>query len=263
MKQFLLFCVLAYSISWLIWLPLYGSAIGIVSLPIFPYHHAIGALGPLLAAFITTYIFKKGEGIKLLFYKCIKVRPILYLLIAAFAPTILGYSAILASSIIHNVAPNSIDLFTSKEFPNFSIPGLLVYNLLFFGFGEEVGWRGVGLPFLQTKMNALAASCVLTIVWAMWHIPLFFYRPGYMDMNVMAIVGWVLSLLTGSILLTWLHNSSKGSLLICALFHSTIDIAFTSQAMIQPSLNYLGFLITVWGVLTVIIFKAKKLSVFA
>ena len=245
MKQFLLFCVLAYSISWLIWLPLYGPAIGIFNIPILPYHHGIGAMGPLLAAFITTFIYKKGEGIKSLLFSCIKFRPILYLLIAAFAPTILGYCALFATSIMHHELPATLDLFTSKEFPNFSIPSLIIYNLVFFGFGEEVGWRGIGLPFLQTKMNAFAASSILTIVWAMWHIPLFLYRPGYLDMNATAIIGWALSLFTGSILLTWLYNSSKGSLLICALFHSTIDIAFTSKAMIQPCINYLGFLITV------------------
>ena len=79
-------------------------------------------------------------------------------------------------------------------------------------------------------------------------------------MGFAGIIGWVFSLLTGSILLTWLYNSSKGSILICAVFHSTIDIAFTADLAGLNVINYMGFLITVWGILTILIFKPKNLS---
>jgi hypothetical protein len=49
------FFALAYGISWAIWLPLYLPRFGIATLPVSPYHHALGALGPLLAAFLLTY----------------------------------------------------------------------------------------------------------------------------------------------------------------------------------------------------------------
>ena len=74
------------------------------------------------------------------------------------------------------------------------------------------------------------------------------------------ILGWFFSLLTGSILLTWLYNSSKASILICSVFHSTIDIAFTAGLAGVNVVNYMGFLITVWGILTIIIFKPKNLA---
>ena len=79
-------------------------------------------------------------------------------------------------------------------------------------------------------------------------------------MGFAGIMGWVFSLLTGSILLTWLYNSSKASILICAVFHSTIDIAFTADIANVNVINYMGFLITVWGILTILIFKPKNLS---
>lgn len=72
--------------------------------------------------------------------------------------------------------------------------------------------------------------------------------------------GWFFSLLTGSILLTWLYNSSKASILICAVFHSTVDIAFTADIADKSIVNYMGFLITVWGILTIVIFKPKNLA---
>lgn len=79
-------------------------------------------------------------------------------------------------------------------------------------------------------------------------------------MEVADILGWTLSLLTGSILLTWLFNASKGSILICAVFHATVDIAFTADMSDERLMNFMGFIITLWGIITVIIFKPKTLA---
>lgn len=79
-------------------------------------------------------------------------------------------------------------------------------------------------------------------------------------MDFAGMTGWIFSLLTGSILLTWLYNSSKASILICAVFHSTTDIAFTADVASINVINYMGFLITVWGILTILIFRPKNLA---
>lgn len=260
MKQLLTYFGFAYIISWIIWLPLYGHILGLTNLPSLTFQHALGALGPLIASFITTFIFLKKEGLKVLLKKCFQVKPIIYLTIALLSPFLLAIIAIVINHFITKTPISLTGLLTTKEFPNFNLITLLMYNLVFFGFGEEVGWRGFALPQLQNKMNALTASIVLTLFWAFWHLPLFFYRPGYTSMDSVAIIGWILSLLTGSILLTWLFNSTKGSILICAIFHSTIDIAFTADFTDKNIINYMGFLITVWGIGLIIIFKPKTLA---
>ena len=79
-------------------------------------------------------------------------------------------------------------------------------------------------------------------------------------MDFAGILGWTFSLLTGCILLTWLYNSSRASILICAVFHSTIDIAFTADFADKTIVNYMGFLITLWGIMTIIILKPKNLA---
>ena len=260
MKQLLTYFGLAYLISWIIWLPLYGHIFGLTNLPTLPFHHGIGGLGPLIASFLTTWIFLKREGLKNLLAKCLQVKPLIYLAIALFSPFILAFFALLISYIIDNKPINLSELLRTKEFPQFNWLIFFIYNLIFFGFGEEVGWRGFALPRLQNKSRALTASIVLTVFWALWHGPLFFYRSGYTTMNTAGILGWVFSLLTGSILLTWLYNSSRASILICAVFHSTIDVAFTADFADKNVINYLGFLITVWGILTILIFKPKNLA---
>ena len=260
MKQLLTYFALAYLISWVIWLPLYGHVFGLNNLPALPLQHALGGLGPLVASFLTTWIFLKKEGLKNLIAKCLQLKPLIYLAVALFSSFILAIAALLMSYLIDKTPIDLSGLLRSKEFPQFTLLTLFIYNLIFFGFGEEVGWRGFALPRLQNKFNALTASLTLTVFWALWHLPLFLYRPTYMTMGFAGIIGWVFSLLTGSILLTWLYNSSRASILICAVFHSTIDIAFTADIANINVINYMGFLITVWGILTIYIFKPKNLA---
>ena len=71
-------------------------------------------------------------------------------------------------------------------------------------------------------------------------------------MGVLGVIGWLFSLLTGSILLTWLYNESRGSLLVVALFHAGVDVAFTSAASSPVAVNTAGALITLWGIAVVV-----------
>lgn len=260
MKPLILYFVLAYSFSWLIWLPLYGPHFGVYGLPLLPFHHGLGGLGPLVSAFITTYVFQKKAGVWQLLLKCIQPKPSLYLMIALFSPFVLAGLAAVGSYFLYQTPLNFTSMMRSGEFSDFSPAAVFGYNILFFGLGEEAGWRGFALPRFQKRFNALTSSLFLTLFWAIWHWPAFFYRPGYVSMDLGGIAGWVFSLLTGSVLLTWLYNSSRGSILICAVFHATVDMAFTAENTRPETTALLGMMITVWGVLTIIIFKPKRLS---
>lgn len=260
MRQLIIYFGLAYLISWTIWLPLYGSALGLPPLPTLPYHHALGGFGPLIASLLTTWVFNGKEEVMRLAKRCLQIRPILYFSIALFSPFLLAFAATFISHFVSKSPASFTGLYTSKEFPQFNLLTFSLYNLLFFGFGEEVGWRGFALPRFQKKYSALMSSVILTLFWAIWHWPLFLYRPGYTSMDPAGIFGWIFSLLTGSVLLTWLFNSSRASILTCAVFHATVDIAFTADFADKSTVNYMGFLITIWGILTILIFKPKNLA---
>ena len=88
--------------------------------------------------------------------------------------------------------------------------------------GEEIGWRGFALPRLQERYGALAASLLLGLVWAAWHLPLWFV-PGQEMPPFLLFVPNVVAL---SVVLAWLYNGTQGSLLIVALAHTANNVAF-------------------------------------
>lgn len=92
--------------------------------------------------------------------------------------------------------------------------------------------------------------------WGNWRGPLL----PYAAMNVAGIVGFLSSLATGAILLTWLYNSSGGSLLIAMLFHGSINVVFNSQVATGTTVNAMGALVIVWAVLVVIFAGTANLS---
>jgi len=99
-----------------------------------------------------------------------------------------------------------------------------------FGVGEEVGWRGFLLPRLQTGRSALRATGLLTVIWAAWHTPAFWFREGYVGLGVGELAGFLLGLGAGAIVLTALYNASRGSILAVALWHGSWNWVATSDA---------------------------------
>jgi membrane protease YdiL (CAAX protease family) len=243
----------AYGISWLLWAPLWLPAFGVDGLPVLPFHHALGALGPITAAFLVSAMETGWAGPLDLFRRMGLWRGRLaWMAVALLVPFALLALAAVGASLIGGESLSLAGFGSSREFPQFSALGFLAYNIVSFGYGEEVGWRGFALPRLQTRHSAFVATFLLTLGWALWHLPLFFYRPGYMGMGATDIVGWFMSFLTGAVLLTWLYNESRGSLLVVALFHAAVDIVFTSDVSSQSVTNAAGVLITFWGIIVLV-----------
>ena len=55
-----------------------------------------------------------------------------------------------------------------------SFLGFLLLMILGGPLAEELGWRGFARDPLQKGRSALSASLILGVIWALWHLPLFF-----------------------------------------------------------------------------------------
>lgn len=147
----------------------------------------------------------------------------------------------------------------SVEYPALRRWQYWLANIFFYGFGEEVGWRGFALPRLQARRSALAAALIVGVVWALWHLPLFAFAGGLSAKGIGGVLGWLFSILTGSILMTFLFNQSGGSVLAVALFHGVLDILMTSP--VAPSLpSIMGAILTLLGIAVVVVLRPTNLA---
>jgi uncharacterized protein len=109
--------------------------------------------------------------------------------------------------------------------PLTSIPLLLVILVIFAGFGEEFGWRGFALPRLQARYSALGSTLIISIFWALWHLPKFFVvgesqHTWMQEAGFLAsFVGYAIFVFAWSVIYTWVFNNTKGSVLLAAVVH--------------------------------------------
>jgi len=149
--------------------------------------------------------------------------------------------------------------------PGLSIGTLLGYLALTFVSGplaEEAGWRGFALSRLQEKYNALISSIILGVLWTFWHVP-FYFQPtsSLIPFPIFLVINIVLS-----IILTWLYNNTKGSLIVCVLAHFCFNFggAFIAGhlGLLPPLVFYIGsgIAIGLYLVAVVVIFGPRYLS---
>jgi membrane protease YdiL (CAAX protease family) len=84
--------------------------------------------------------------------------------------------------------------------------------------GEEIGWRGYALALLAARLGLGRASLLLGLVWAAWHLPLFFI-PGIGNYGQSFLI-FALQVTAISVPMAWLYARTGGSLLLVMLMHS-------------------------------------------
>jgi membrane protease YdiL (CAAX protease family) len=125
-------------------------------------------------------------------------------------------------------------------------------SLVFYGIGEEVGWRGFLYPGLrQHGRGALTAALLVVPFWALWHAPLFLATEGYRAMGLGGAAGWLVSLASGSVLTAWLYDRAKSSVLPAAVLHASLDVFFIADVGV-PVQSAMGVVVTLWGVVVAI-----------
>jgi len=82
---------------------------------------------------------------------------------------------------------------------------------------EEIGWRGFALPLLQRRMAPILAALLLGLLWAVWHYPAFLLSGT--PQSAWSVTPFLVGTMALSVIVTPLFNSSRGSILLPALFH--------------------------------------------
>ncbi|MFB0536217.1 MAG: CPBP family intramembrane glutamic endopeptidase [Anaerolineae bacterium] len=107
-----------------------------------------------------------------------------------------------------------------------SLIGFTIMMFLFGPVSEEFGWRGFALDRLLARQNALRAGLILGVLWACWHLLLFFI-PGtaqqQMGNPVPMFTGFAVEVVAMSVLFTWLYVNTARSIWGVILFHMALN----------------------------------------
>jgi uncharacterized protein len=258
------FC-LAFGISWLF---LIADALG--SRGLIPFRLTLSgpgiilallmSYGPSLAALIVTWATDGAAGLRTLLGRLVPWRA-----------GVGWYVLALAGPAAFALATGTLQQLLGATLR--PLPGP-VYQVVLMGLvgsivhavanGEELGWRGYALVHLQERHNALTASLILGLIWFVFHIPIMLTVGGVggsqtLDNALPFLVG-VLAL---SVIITWIFNTTRGSVLPIILLHGAYNTwpdLFTMTSG-NPALAWVGTAISVLlAAIVVLLFEPAHLT---
>ena len=98
---------------------------------------------------------------------------------------------------------------------------------------EEIGWRGYALPRLAERLGIAKASLLLGLIWACWHLPLFFIRG--LTQTGQSFAVYLLMVPALSVAIAWLYGHTNGTLLLPMLMHASINQTSKIVPMVDPA----------------------------
>jgi CAAX protease family protein len=266
------YTAIAFGVTWLAVLPLVLHGLGLISPAVSPLWHGLGALGPVTAAYIMRRSVDRGVRLRDLYRRqgtrgSFPVRDgtstgrtgtmrspsgagVFWTTAFLLSPLLfLAMSWVTAATVGEPV--DSAAVLRAMSSPAW-LANLLVASVVY-GFGEEPGWRGWLLPHLQAKYGAVRSTLIVTAIWALWHAPFFAYR---YDFGAGTVVGFFVGLVAGAFWLTFLFNSTGGSVMAVVVWHVLWNVAnllaASASTTVVTVLNVLAMVLgfgvaIVWG----------------
>jgi membrane protease YdiL (CAAX protease family) len=217
--------VIAYAISWAIWLAGILSIDGLTSLADkrFAGFLLAGSFGPTIAALVMAGVSGGRSSIVSLLKRVIlvKVNWRVYV-VTFFLMPVIGLVFYLVLGISAKIALFKIAVTMIALVP---LNAIVVGMILGVGpLGEEMGWRGFLQSHLQGRLSSVTVAILVGLVWAFWHLPVF----GFADFrNGLGLPQFILLYPVSTILAAFtmghLWRWSNGSVFIAMCFHAVLN----------------------------------------
>ncbi len=259
------FFLITFIWSWLIWTPLIlfslniiyvpGKLLSALTIPVI----MIGVFGPLAGA-VNCIRKEKGRGFVKQYLK-------------SFLDFRLGWKAYCIPVLIFG-GSTFIAWFTPELFGQERLPMLLPsiwifipylpFIILLGGGQEEFGWRGYALAILENKFGIWLANIILGLIWACWHLPLWFIKGT--SQTYMNFGGFILLMIGYSFILSWIRkisgNKQFTGLYVHGLFNAFIPLmpAIIFQADVPQPRFWIWASLTLLIGIIITILRDKKLK---
>jgi membrane protease YdiL (CAAX protease family) len=181
--------------------------------PLFMTLYLLGGLGPTLGAYIAVLATRDASPLLEFHHRLLRWRlsPLWYV-IAIGLPVALVLGSAWAAAVTDPLYAGSLHLRPWYAY------ALLFFVMILGGGLEELGWRGVALP--ETQRPPLIAALFVGLVWAIWHLPLFYIPVAGQYGADFAI--FAIGVMGNALLLAWLYGRTE-SILLCVFLHASFN----------------------------------------
>jgi membrane protease YdiL (CAAX protease family) len=205
--------VLVFALTWALWF----TAAGLEPSLLRNVSFYLGVFAPGIVALAMTYRELGASGVRKLLGRLVQwdvgVRWFAFALLFIFSIKVVV-------ALIVRVSTGGWPVFGTVPVP-LLFAGAIGSTLLGGQVGEELGWRGYALPRLASAMGLGAASVLLGVIWAIWHLPLFYILGA--DTVGQSFPFYLLQVTALSVAIAWLYMKTRGSLLLTMLLHAAVN----------------------------------------
>jgi hypothetical protein len=224
LKSMGLYLAIAFLMAWLLWFVGWLITQHKLSLPLFPVL-VVGSFGPLVGALVVTWVDGGPRNALRFFARIFDLR--------------MGWSVFLVSFFLLPLLAVIVEFAHAllvHGAPHFTMSlgrAPLDYLFLFILGGtlaEEYGWSLLS-DKLDNVLSLTPSTFVLGVIWAVWHVPLFFiitpgaiqgYTPFYIFLTATVSMRF---------LFAWAYHRGGNSILSNMLFHTASNMAYSMVAL--------------------------------
>jgi CAAX protease family protein len=246
LRPLAVFLALTFTLSWAWAWPLAFSDLVVTRGEGWPTHFP-ALLGPAVAAFLTTAWVSGRTGLKDLLARMGRWRFPLRCWAVTLSPLAFLAVALLVQAVVGDL-PALGDFGRYTGLPTVGVLAVAVLAIALNGFGEETGWRGFAVPAILPRFGPLGAALVIAPIWAIWHLPYFFFLKSYQSFNAFTIIGFLIGLAYGSVVLTWLYLGTGGSILAVAIWHGLFNMATATDGATNIIASTVSALVIALGI---------------
>jgi membrane protease YdiL (CAAX protease family) len=241
------FLCICYAVAWATAVPWFRARTDILPFDL-PMWGSLGTIfGVALAAVLVVAASDGRAGIRDLARRSLRWRVGVrwYLLAVLGLPIVVlaGAIALFGTAALEALADNWRLLFTSV------LPVLLL-QLALFQLAEEVGWMGFLQARLQDRHGPLKACLLVTVPFALWHLPDLFAQAGLATALIFLPI-LAAAHLCARVVFLWLYNATGASVLLVAVFHASFDATVNGVGLGQlvPGPNVTALVLATGAVL--------------
>lgn len=214
------FMVLAFGLSWVLWMPVVLLFPDVSAPPWWALALAfVGIFGPSAAAVAAAATHGGRPELRSLLAKLLRWRVgwRWYALVLLGPPAFVWIGAVIRALLGGDAGLAEAGWIAGAA--------VILASFIPFGpLGEELGWRGYALPRLDARLSPLVSSVVLGIIWAAWHLPMFWFPSVGLPARSIGTVGmWAANVVSFSILLSFVARRTAYSVPIAILLHATLN----------------------------------------